>query len=263
MDNKIEKSLVKKYKREIYSKFINAIKDYELIDEGDRIAICISGGKDSYLLAECMKVFQKHSKYKYELEFILMNPGYSKKDLIQIKDACEKLNIPLNIYNNFVFKIFDFKIKKSPCFLCSKIRRGYLYNKAKQLGCNKIALGHHFNDVIETVLMNMFYNGIYSGMLPKIKSDNFEDMELIRPLYLVKEEDIISWAKYNNINYINCVCEMLKEKDIGKRKEVKQLISKLKEENKNIDINIFRSLENVNVNTVNGIIKDNKKNKRM
>lgn len=263
MTSNIEKSITKKYKREIYSKFVNSIKDYNLISEGDKIAVCISGGKDSFLLAECMKIFQKHSKYKYTLEFILMNPGYSKKDLATIKETCNVLNIPLNIYSNFVFKIFDFKLKKSPCFLCSKIRRGYLYNKAKELGCNKIALGHHFNDVIETVLMNMFYNGIYSGMLPKVRSENFKDMELIRPLYLVKEEDIISWSKYNNINYINCVCEMLKERDVGKRNKIKELINILKKENKNIDINIFRSLENVNVNTINGIIKDNRKNKRV
>lgn len=260
MNNTIEKSIVKKYKREIYSKFTNAIKDYNLIADGDKIAICISGGKDSLLLAECMKIFQKYSKYKYELQFILMNPGYSRKDLEQIKDVCNKLDIPLNIYNNFIFNIIDFKLKKSPCFLCSKIRRGYLYNKAKELGCNKIALGHHFNDVIETVLMNMFYNGIYGGMLPKVISENFKDMELIRPLYYIKEEDIVDWVKYNDINYVNCVCEMLKERDVGKRKEVKKLISKLKEENENIDINIFRSLENVNVNMVNRIIKDNKKN---
>ncbi len=263
MDKIVERSIIKKFKKPIYSKFLKAIKDYDLIQPNDKIAVCISGGKDSFLLAECMKILQRYSKIPFEAVFILMNPGYSRENIEAIKTMSNELNIPLTIYDNNIFKIFNLAIKTTPCFLCAKIRRGYLYNKAKELGCNKIALGHHFNDVIETVLMNMFYNGTYSGMLPKLYSDNFKGMELIRPLYLIKEEDISSWVKYNKLEFINCVCEMLKERNVGKRKEIKELIKNLKENNDNIDINIFRSLENVNVNTVNGIIKDISKNEQV
>ncbi len=252
----IEKSIIKKFKKPIYSKFLKALKDYDLIQANDKIAVCISGGKDSFLLAECMKILQRYSKIPFEVVYISMNPGYSKKNLDIINNISSKLNIPLTIYENNIFDIINLNKKKTPCYLCSKIRRGYLYNKAKEIGCNKIALGHHFNDVIETVLMNMFYNGVYSGMPPKLCSKNFKDMQLIRPLYLVKEEDIVDWARYNELEFTDCVCEMLKERNIGKRKEIKELIRKLKEENNDIDINIFRSLENVNVNMINGVIKD-------
>ena len=249
----IEKSLQKKYKKEIYSKFIKAIKDYKLIKENDKVAVCVSGGKDSFLLAKCMEVYQKY--YNFEVKYILMDPGYSKLHLKKIKDNAKKLNIKLDIFKTDIFKII--KDKKSPCYFCAKMRRGYLYNYAKQLGCNKIALGHHFDDVIETVFLNMFYNGTFGGMPPILKSKNFENMELIRPLYYVKEENIIKFNKSNDLEFIDCACVITKKSD-SKRKYIKDLIKELKTYNENIDINIFRSLENINFNTTNDFIKNSK-----
>ena len=254
-----KKSIIKKFRRKIWSKFVKEIKEYNLINEGDKIAVCISGGKDSFLLALCLKELQAHGQFKFDLEYICMNPGYKEENINKIKENAKLLDIPITMFESNIFDVVDKTSLDSPCYLCARMRRGFLYSKAKELGCNKIALGHHFNDVIETVLLNMFYTGQYGGMPPKLRSDNFENMELIRPLYLVKEEDIISWANYNELKFIDCACSITKKKNDSKRKYIKDLIKELTKDNKNIDINIFRSLENVNINTINGYEKDNVK----
>lgn len=242
----IEKSLQKKYRKEIFSKFIKAVKDFNLIEEGDVIAVCISGGKDSFLLAKCMQELKRHNKFSYEVKYLVMNPGYTEEKLTQIKENAKHLNIPIQVFDTNIFEVV--KDSDSPCFICARMRRGCLYSKAKELGCNKIALGHHFNDVIETILLNMLYNGKFSGMLPILKSDHFEGMQLIRPLYYVKEKDIISWVKYTEMEFIDCACKVTK-KNIGKRKEIKELSYKLKEMYDNADINILNSMFHVNPNT--------------
>ena len=250
----IEKAIIKKYRKEIYARFVRAIKDYDLVSPNDKIAICISGGKDSFLLAKCMQELKRHNKFNFELEFIVMNPGYKEENLKQIIANAEYLNIPIKIFNSDIFNIVKNSNGKSPCFLCARMRRGALYDYAQKLGCNKIALGHHFNDVIETVMLNILYNGQFSGMLPILNSDNFKGMKLIRPLYYVKEKDIIAWSKYSELTFLDCACDVTK-KDLGKRKEVKALISKLLEDNPNADINIFNASQNVNPNTT-GIRKN-------
>ena len=242
-----EKTIIKTYRKTIWSKFVKAIKDYELIKDNDKIAICMSGGKDSFLLAKCMEEFQRHGMYNFDLEFIIMNPGYTKETLNKIKENLKILNIKAHIFETPIFKIAD--QTESPCYLCARMRRGYLYDYAKKLGCNKIALGHHFDDVLETILLNLIYNGAYSGMMPKLKSDNFAGMELIRPLYLVRENDIINWKKLNQLEFIDCACSATK-KQSGKRTEMKELIKLLKQFNKDADKSIFTSQTNVNLNTV-------------
>lgn len=244
----IEKSIIKKYRKEIYSRFIRAVKDFNLIEENDTIAVCISGGKDSFLLAKCLQELKRHNKFNFNLIYLVMNPGYSHDNLEKIIENAKILNIPIKIFDTNIFEITNNSNGKSPCYLCARMRRGALYAKAKELGCNKIALGHHFNDVIETILLNQLYNGNFSGMLPILDSDNFEGMKLIRPLFYVKEKDIISWAKNSELNFIDCACNLTKH-NIGKRKEIKNLIEKLKEDNENADINIFNSMFNVNPNT--------------
>lgn len=248
----IEKSIIKKYRKEIYSRFIRAIKDFELIKENDNIAVCISGGKDSFLLAKCMQELKRHNKFNFNLIFIVMNPGYSKENLEKIIENAKYLNIPIQIFDTNIFEVTKESLGKSPCYLCARMRRGSLYSKAKELGCNKIALGHHFNDVIETILLNQLYNGTFSGMLPILNSDNFEGMQLIRPLYYVKEKDIISWVKNSELEFLDCACTVTK-KNIGKRKEIKKLIEELLKDNENADINIFNSMFNVNSNTTKNI----------
>lgn len=250
----IEKSIIKKYRKEIYSKFIRAIKDFELVKENDHIAVCISGGKDSFLLAKCMQELKRHNKFNFDLTFLVMNPGYNEENLQKIKDNAKHLNIPIEVFNTNIFEISGSSSGKSPCYLCARMRRGSLYSKAQELGCNKIALGHHFNDVIETILLNQLYNGVFSGMLPILSSDNFPGMELIRPLYYVKEKDIISWVKNSELTFLDCACSVTK-KSLGKRKEVKQLINELIKNNPNADINIFNSMFNVNENTTRKIEK--------
>ena len=242
----IEKTIQKKYRKEIFSKFVRAIKDFNLIEENDVIAVCISGGKDSFLLAKCMQELKRHNKFNYELKFIVMDPGYTKEKLNQIIENSKHLNIDITIFETNIFDVV--KDSDSPCFLCARMRRGCLYSKAKELGCNKIALGHHFNDVIETILLNMIYNGKFSGMMPILDSDNFENMKLIRPLYYIKEKDIISWVKYIEMEFIDCACKVTK-KNIGKRKEIKELSYKLVDMYENADINILNSMFNVNPNT--------------
>ena len=250
----IEKSIIKKYRKEIYSRFVRAVKDFDLIKEKDHIAVCISGGKDSFLLAKCMQELKRHSKYNFELTFLVMNPGYNLENINKIKENANILNIPIQMFETNIFEVSDNSLGKSPCYLCARMRRGALYSKAKELGCNKIALGHHFNDVIETIMLNLLYNGNFSGMLPILPSDNYPNMELIRPLYYVKEKDIISWVKFSELTFLDCACSVTK-KNSGKRKEVKQLIYTLLENNPNADINIFNSMFNVNPNTTRVIAK--------
>ncbi len=242
----IEKAIQKKYRKEIFGRFVRAVKDFELVKENDVIGICISGGKDSFLLAKCMQELKRHNKFHFELKFIVMDPGYAKNKLEEIKTIAKHLNIPITIFESNIFDLI--KESDSPCFLCARMRRGALYAKAQELGCNKIALGHHFNDVIETVLLNMIYNGKFSGMLPILDSDHFENMQLIRPLYYIKEKDIISWAKYCELKFLDCACSVTK-KNLGKRKEVKELTYKLVDMYENADINILNSMFHVNPKT--------------
>jgi len=242
----IEKSLQKKYRKEIFSRFIRAIKEFDLIKENDVIAVCISGGKDSFLLAKCFQELKRHNKFFFEVKYLVMNPGYTEEKLNSLKEIAKNLNIPITIFDSNIFEVV--KDSDSPCFLCARMRRGALYAKAKELGCNKIALGHHFNDVIETILLNMIYNGKFSGMLPILDSDNFDNMQLIRPLYYVKEKDIISWTKYCELEFLDCACNVTKQ-NLGKRREVKQLTNQLVDMYENADINIMNSMFHVNSKT--------------
>lgn len=251
----IKKSIIKKFRKEIWSKFIKAIKDYDLIKENDNICVCISGGKDSFLLALCFEELKKHHKFNFNTKYLVMDPGYLDINLKQIVDNAKLLNLDIEVFKSDIFDVIDRVGGDSPCYLCARMRRGYLYAKAKELGCNKIALGHHFNDVIETVMLNILYNGVFGGMLPILDSKNFEGMQLIRPLYYVKEKDIIHFAKYNNLKFIDCACKVTK-KSLGKRKEVKLLIEELVKTNKNADINIMNSLKNVNKETILGYMEN-------
>ena len=259
----VERSIIKKYRKEIWSKFVRAIKEYKLINEGDKIAVCISGGKDSFLMAKCFQEIKKHGKINFDVKYITMNPGYNKKNLDLIIHNSKMLNIPIEIFESDIFKVTEKISSTSPCYLCARMRRGWLYSKAKELGCNKIALGHHFDDVIETILMSILYGAEIKTMMPKLHSTNFEGMELIRPLYLIKEKDIISWSKKNDLKFLNCACKFTEEASIdenkSKRKEIKRLIEHYKKINPNIDINIFRSVENVNLDAIIGYRTKNQK----
>lgn len=251
----IERSIIKRFRKEIWRKFITGINDYDMIQKGDRIAVCISGGKDSMLLAKCMQEVQRHGKLDFDLEFIVMDPGYNPANRQKIIDNAEIMNIPIKIFDTDIFNIVH-DIEDSPCYLCARMRRGYLYKNAQALGCNKIALGHHFDDVIETTLMSMLYSGQFKTMMPKLHSSNFEGMELIRPLYLVKEFDIKSWVRYNDLSFLQCACRFTEGTENGthdsKRQEMKELVNKFREISPVIDMNIFQSAHNVNVNTVIG-----------
>ena len=259
----IERSIITKYRKSIWSKFVRCISDYKLIQENDKIMVCISGGKDSFLLAKCIQELTRHGKFTFNAYYVVMNPGYSNKHLKEIKDNAKKLNIEVEIFNSDIFNVVNTISSESPCYLCARMRRGYLYNKAKELGCNKIALGHHFDDVIETSLLSMFYGSEIKTMMPKLHSDNFTGLELIRPLYLVKEQDIISWKNYNQLEFINCACKFTEKNHINnensKRKEIKALINNLRKINKNIDYSIFKSTSNINLNCILGYHKDGKK----
>lgn len=255
----IERSIITKFRKEIWRPFTKAVRQYQLIQEGDVIAVCISGGKDSMLLAKCMEELQKHGKVKFEIRYIVMNPGYRPEIYEQILENARILGIDIQAFSSDIFDIVD-KQDSSPCYLCARMRRGFLYARAKELGCNKIALGHHFDDVIETILLSILYGGEYKSMPPKLKSTNFAGMELIRPLYLVREDAIIRWARYNDLTFINCACKVTDSSDnSSKRLEIKQLIRQLEENNPNIGANIFKSSENVNIETVLAIKKDGKK----
>ncbi len=257
----IERSIIKKYRKEIWSRFVKAVKDYHLINDGDKIMVCISGGKDSFLMAKCVQELQRHSDVKFEARYVVMNPGYNDYNSDFIMDNANTLNIPIEEFKTDIFDVVATIESKSPCYLCAKMRRGYLYNKAKEIGCNKIALGHHFDDVIETTLLSMFYGSEFKTMLPKLHSDNFEGIELIRPMYLVKEQDILAWKKSNDLTFINCACRFtegcsLINDGTSKRKEMKELVKQLRKINPNVDKNIFTSLDNVNLNCVLGYKKD-------
>lgn len=259
----IERSIIKKYRKEIWSKFVKAVQEYELIKENDNIMVCISGGKDSFLLAKCIQELQRHGKVKFNAHYVVMDPGYNEYNLDFIIDNSKILNVPIEIFKSDIFDVVSRVDSKSPCYLCARMRRGYLYNKAKELGCNKIALGHHFDDVIETTLLSMFYGSEIKTMMPKLHSDNFEGIELIRPLYLVKEDSIISWRKCNELTFINCACRFtegcsLINDGTSKRKEIKELIKNLRKVNNNVDHNIFKALDNINLNCVLGYKKDGK-----
>lgn len=261
---KIERSIITKYRKDIWSKFMRAVTDYELVSANDNIMVCISGGKDSFLLAKCLQELQKHGKVKFNLRYVVMDPGYNEYNRQFIIDNAKTLNVPIEIFNTDIFDVVSTVDSKSPCYLCARMRRGYLYNKAQELGCNKIALGHHFDDVIETSLLSMFYASEIKTMLPKLHSDNFKGIELIRPLYLVKEDAIISWRKYNELTFINCACRFtegcsLINDGTSKRKELKELIKKLKQTNPEIDKNILRAFSNVNMNCILGWHKDGQK----
>lgn len=251
----IERSIIKKYRKEIWARFVKAVQDYKLIEENDKIMVCISGGKDSFLLAKCMEELKRHGKFDFELYYVVMNPGYNERNLELIKENAKTLNLNIEIFENDIFDIVD-SVDRSPCYLCARMRRGCLYKKAQELGCNKIALGHHFDDVIETTLLSMLYGAELKTMMPKLHSENFEGLELIRPLYLVKEEDIIAWKNFNGLTFLNCACrftENIVVDDVSsKREEIKSLIKDLRKVNKNVDYNIFKSMDNINLDCVLG-----------
>lgn len=263
MDNKvnmetkdIERCITKRFRTTIWRRFIKGISEYDMIQENDKIAVCISGGKDSVLLALCIKELAKHWKVKFSYEFICMNPGYKEENKQLIIDNAQKLGLDIKMFDSPIFDIVD-SVGGSPCYLCARMRRGYLYEYAKKLGCNKIALGHHFDDAVETILLAMFYGSEYKTMMPKLKSTSHEGMELIRPLYLVHEEDIIKWKDYNQLRFLQCACKLTESTTNGgmlesKRKEIKDLIKTLKQTNPNVDINIFRSIHKVNLSTIIG-----------
>ena len=257
----VEHSIITKYKKTLFHRFIGAVKDYELISQGDKIAVCISGGKDSMLLAKLMQELSKHGDYPFDMEFIVMNPGYTPQNLQKIIDNSEILGIPIKIFETDIFNSV-FHIEKNPCYLCARMRRGHLYKYAQSLGCNKIALGHHFDDVIETILMGMLYGAQIQTMMPRIKSTNFDGMELIRPMYYIREKDIISWRNYNKLEFLQCACRFTEQNEnldstgTSKRQEVKNLIKEMKKVNPQVDINIFRSVERVNLSTIIGYYKE-------
>lgn len=258
---KIEQSITKKYRKPLWNKFVRAIKEYELIKSGDKIAVCISGGKDSMLMAKLMQLLQRYSEVPFETVYLVMDPGYNSENRKKIEDNARLLNIPVTIFETDIFETAN-NAEKYPCYLCARMRRGHLYSQAKKLGCNKIALGHHFSDVIETTVMSMFYGAQLQGMIPKLHSTNFPDMELIRPLYCIHEDDIISWANYNHLSFLRCACrftEMQERADsdeTGKRLETKRLIRELKKTNPNIEKSIFNSLHVVHIDTFPGYKKD-------
>ena len=258
----IERSIIKKFRKGIWRKFTKGIREYDLIQDGDKIAVCISGGKDSMLMAKLFQELSRHGKKNFEVVFLVMNPGYNEINYQTIKDNAKILNVPITVFESDIFNIVASE-EQSPCYLCARMRRGYLYSKAKELGCNKIALGHHYDDVIETILMGMLYGAQVQTMMPKLHSTNFEGMELIRPLYLIREADIIHWANYNDLHFIQCACRFTEhcascggtEKG-SKRAEIKELIHELAQKDPVIEYNIFRSVENVNLNTVIGYKQD-------
>lgn len=260
----VERSLITRYRKPIWRKFIQGINDYQLIKEGDKIAVCISGGKDSMLLAKLMQEVQRHGKIKFDLEFMVMDPGYNEINRQTIINNAKLLNIPITIFDTQIFDIVA-EVDESPCYLCARMRRGYLYKNAIKLGCNKIALGHHFDDVIETILMGMLYGGQVQTMMPKLHSTNHPGMELIRPMYLVKEQDILNWKQYHGLHFIQCACRFTENCTISdnagggsKRQEMKTLIKKFRQTNSCIEMNIFNSVTNVNLDTLIGY-----KNKEM
>ncbi|MEE0956904.1 MAG: ATP-binding protein [Ruminococcus sp.] len=257
-NQQIERSINKTYRKTIWNPFVQAVKDYRLIEPEDNIAVCISGGKDSMLLAKLMQMLQRYSDFPFELRFLVMDPGYNLQNRLRIEENAKKLEIPITVFETNIFDVAN-KADRYPCYLCAKMRRGHLYHQAQQLGCNKIALGHHFSDVIETTVLSMFYGAQLQAMIPKLHSQNYEGMELIRPLYCVHEDAIIAWRNYNNLSFLQCACRFtegiaLSGDGVGdsKRQEVKQLIRQLKKNNPNIEKSIFNSIHNVHIDTFAG-----------
>ncbi len=257
----IERSLVKKYRKHIWTKFVRAVKDYNLVEEGDKIAVAISGGKDSLLMAKCFQELKKHGQMNFELEFIAMDPGYHPQIKELLIENCNHLGIPVHIYEGKVFEVIDKMARDYPCYLCARMRRGSLYSKARELGCNKLALGHHYNDVIETTLLNVLYAGNFKTMLPKFKAANFEGMELIRPLYYVEEDYIKRFTNNAGIWPLNCACMVSAEKIGNKRYEIKELVKELKKNFDGVEKSIFKAAENVNLDSILGWEKDGIKTK--
>lgn len=257
----IERSIIKKFRKPVWRRFTKAINEYELIKDGDKIAVCISGGKDSMLMAKLFQELARHGKKNFEVVFLVMNPGYNEANYQLILENSRTLGIPITVFQSEIFDVVAGE-ESSPCYLCARMRRGYLYSRAKELGCNKIALGHHYDDVIETILMGMLYGAQIQTMMPKLHSTNFEGMELIRPMYLIREEDIIHWANYNGLRFLRCACRFTEQcadeetDKSSKRAEVKELIHNLAQKDPVIEFNIFKSVENVNVNTVVAYKKD-------
>jgi tRNA(Ile)-lysidine synthase TilS/MesJ len=252
-----ELSIRKKFHKQLLSRFAKAINEYDLLKENDRVAVCISGGKDSMLMAKLFQELKRHDKFPFSLEFLVMDPGYTSLNRRMIEQNARLLDIPLTVFETEIFDAV-YTVEKNPCYLCARMRRGYLYSKARELGCNKIALGHHYDDVIETILMGMLYGGQIQTMMPRLPSTNFEGMELIRPMYLIREADIIRWRDYHHLRFLACACRFTENwtkcddqgRMYSKRMEIKQLIAKLKETNPSVEANIFRSVENVNLNTI-------------
>lgn len=267
----IERSIIKQFRKEIWRPFVKGLKDYKMIQDGDKVAVCISGGKDSMLLAKCLQQLKRQSDTRFELEFIVMDPGYNDRNRKLIEDNAALMNIPAHIFDSEIFDtVVD--VGRSPCYLCARMRRGYLYAHARELGCNKIALGHHFDDVIETILMGILYGGQINTMMPKLRSTNFQGMELIRPLYYVKEKDVLEWRSYNGLNFLQCACRFteqtareqeargMSETDAGlahtsKRQEMKELIRSLGKNSPFIQANIMKSVENINLDACLGYVK--------
>lgn len=251
----IERSIIKRFRKEIWKPFIAAVKRYELVQEGDRIAVCISGGKDSMLLAKLMQELQRHSPVHFECVYLVMDPGYNPANRAKIEENAAILNVPIQVFESNIFEVAN-GTENNPCYLCARMRRGFLYNRAQELGCNKIALGHHFNDVIETTVMGMFYGAQLQAMIPKLHSKNFPGMELIRPMYCIHEDDIISWCRYNGLSFIQCACRFTEGRDEGtvssKRQEVKLLLRHLRKDNPDIEKSIFRAIHAVSLDTMPG-----------
>ncbi len=252
----IERSIIKKYRKEIWRPFVLGVQKYDMIQEGDRIAVCISGGKDSMLLAKLLQELERHGKFHFGLKFLVMDPGYHPANRRRIEENAKLLNIPIEIFESDIFNVVV-DIKENPCYLCARMRRGFLYAHARELGCNKIALGHHFDDVIETILMGMLYGGQMQTMMPKLHSTNFEGMELIRPMYLVHEEVVVDWARYHDLHFLQCACRFTEAYEVdgngannSKRQEMKELIARFRRISPVIEKNIFRSVENVNLDTI-------------
>lgn len=255
----IERSIIKKYRKDLWSNFVKAIRDYKLVEEGDKVAVAISGGKDSMLMAKLFQELKRHRQINFELEFIAMDPGYHENIKTLLMSNCEYLNIPIHLFESGIFRIVDKIAQDYPCYMCAKMRRGALYAKAQELGCNKLALGHHYNDAIETTLLNLLYVGSFKTMLPKLKSQNFEGIHLIRPMYYIREKYIEHFTRSSGIFPLNCACMVAAKKVSGKRTEVKELIKKLKEDFDDVDKSIFKATQNVNLDSLLGWQKDGEK----
>ncbi len=252
---RIERSIITKFRKPIWTRFLQAVRQYNLIEEGDKIAVCVSGGKDSMLLAKCVQELKRHSDIHFDAEYIVMNPGYDEENLNVIEANLERLEIPAKIYKSDVFEVNDLIGGEHPCYLCARQRRGFLYARAEELGCNKIALGHHMSDVIETTLMAMMFGGQIQGMMPKIRSTNFNGMELIRPLYCVLEDDVVHWKEYNDLKFIACACKLTKnlsqeQQGASSRQEIKEMIKSFRKRNPDVDASLFKSLHNVQLETL-------------